>query len=182
MAVVPEKKCSACGEIKSAASFYLDKKATTGLMAPCKPCHIARTRKWQSRNAERFKSTNAANKAKDAASGRQRERLNKWRKANPEKRRAQDVRKRATNCESIYARNQERTATQKRQTPSWANRFIISEIYDCARLRTKLTGVKHHVDHIVPLKGKNVSGLHVENNLRVVPARLNLLKSNHFSG
>ncbi len=64
------------------------------------------------------------------------------------------------------------------QTPKWANRFFISEIYDLARRRTKVLGVPHEVDHVIPLRGKTVSGLHVETNLRVVPSAINRAKGN----
>lgn len=73
-----------------------------------------------------------------------------------------------------------RRAKQKLATPAWANQFFIDEVYRLAGLRTKLTGYTWHVDHIVPIKSKTVCGLHVEHNLRVVPAVVNQSKSNRY--
>ena len=69
-------------------------------------------------------------------------------------------------------------ASKLNATPQWADDFIIREIYHLAALRTKYTGSKWHVDHIVPLRSKLVCGLHVEHNLRVIPATINLRKHN----
>lgn len=57
-------------------------------------------------------------------------------------------------------------------TPPWANLEIIARIYDCAE--------EDHVDHIVPLQGDMVCGLHVENNLQYLSVEENLRKSNKF--
>ncbi len=79
-----------------------------------------------------------------------------------------------------YAKDPQReihkNSTRKRcrdelQTPKWANTEEIAEIY-----RNRPEG--YHVDHILPLNGKNVSGLHVPSNLQYLTASENLSKSN----
>jgi hypothetical protein len=66
-----------------------------------------------------------------------------------------------------------RRALKTGRIPSWANIEKIKEIYSkCPE--------GYHVDHIVPLQGKNVSGLHVENNLQYLPAVENLKKYNKY--
>lgn len=79
---------------------------------------------------------------------------------------------------SIYGK-----AQRLKRIPKWLNKddkWIIKEIYDLSRLRTKMLSFKWNVDHIVPLRGKNVSGLHVPENLRVIPELENLRKNNKF--
>lgn len=71
-------------------------------------------------------------------------------------------------------------ADKKLATPKWANLFFIEEIYDLARLRTKYLGVKHSVDHIVPMTSDIVQGLHCEQNLRVVRHVDNISKKNRW--
>ena len=74
-----------------------------------------------------------------------------------------------------------RKMTVKQASPNWNdefNSFFIKEIYHLSSLRSEVTGIKWHVDHIVPLRGKTVSGLHVWNNLQLLPASENLKKNN----
>ena len=71
-----------------------------------------------------------------------------------------------------------RRASKRMAAPKWADHKKIKEIYR-ERVETEAkTGVRQHVDHIIPLQGKNVCGLHVEYNLRVIPAHINIKKSN----
>jgi hypothetical protein len=65
-------------------------------------------------------------------------------------------------------------------TPTWANKVAIKEIYKEARYLSKTTSIKHHVDHIIPLRHPLVCGLHVENNLQILTKDENITKSNLF--
>lgn len=66
-----------------------------------------------------------------------------------------------------------RDIAEIRQRPSWANMDKLREIYV-----NRPEG--HHVDHIIPLRGKFVCGLHVENNLQYLPAKENMIKHNTY--
>jgi hypothetical protein len=55
-------------------------------------------------------------------------------------------------------------------------------VYQIARDRTETTGIKHQVDHIIPLNGKLVSGLHVAANLQVLTATATEAKGNSYVG
>lgn len=84
----------------------------------------------------------------------------------------------AANKPAYIARVVKRNAQKLRAHPVWANDFFIEEAYHLAALRTQMLGFSWHVDHIVPLQSKRVCGLHVENNLRVIPGVENLGKGN----
>ena len=105
--------------------------------------------------------------------------------------------KRKERRETINAQNRQYYRTKRKQyyitkaylrnkqvqqaKPKWLtddHKWMIEEIYELRDLRSKLTGVVHHVDHIVPLRGQNCCGLHVPWNLQVIPAQENLSKSN----
>jgi 5-methylcytosine-specific restriction endonuclease McrA len=69
-------------------------------------------------------------------------------------------------------------AAKLRATPSWASLFAIKDIYKESRRLTVSTGIKHHVDHVIPLVSDEVCGLHVEWNLIIITARENQVKGN----
>lgn len=72
----------------------------------------------------------------------------------------------------------ERQRGLKQRTPAWADLEAIRKIYIQAQRLSDETGIHHNVDHRIPLFGKKVSGLHVETNLRVIPAKENRSKGN----
>jgi 5-methylcytosine-specific restriction endonuclease McrA len=73
-----------------------------------------------------------------------------------------------------------RNAAKLQRTPKWLNDghlFEIESVYNyCSALRR--IGLNYHVDHIVPLQGKIISGLHLPWNLQVLPAKINWVKGN----
>lgn len=81
------------------------------------------------------------------------------------------------------ASDAKRRASKLNATPKWLSQdqlYVIKKFYELAKLLESLTDIKYHVDHIVPLQGENVCGLHVPWNLQVITAEENLNKSNKF--
>lgn len=87
-------------------------------------------------------------------------------KAHPEKKNARDM--------ARYA------ATIAPQMPVWSDQQKIETIYAIADFLTEQTGIEHQVDHVYPLKGKTVCGLHVHDNMRVITALANQRKGNRL--
>jgi hypothetical protein len=117
--------------------------------------------KWQQKNPE-----------KSAAKAR------RWRKKNPERSKAIDAAYGARHHDRLLAKYARRR-NRERLVP-WADQRAIACMYEIARRVSACTGIPHEVDHCIPLQGKNVSGLHVETNLRVLPQFLNRSKGNRL--
>lgn len=66
------------------------------------------------------------------------------------------------------------------RTPTWRNSEVIEGVYKLRRALSEVGHKPYQVDHIVPLHGRNVSGLHVAANLRIIEAQDNNIKNNHF--
>ena len=142
---------------------------TDGYLNQCKKCKTSYQKEYRELNpAQVVRATN------------------RWRRANPEKHREYQARwrnKPSTKHTQRAALARYRSNKLQR-TPSWLtedDHFIIAEIYDLCQQRTKCTGVPHEVDHIIPLQGELVSGLHVPDNLQVLTAYDNHVKSNSYS-
>ena len=77
-----------------------------------------------------------------------------------------------------------RRAAKLLRTPSWLtenDKMVISNLYEQAQTLTEETGDVYHVDHIIPLQGDLVSGLHTTDNLQVILAFDNLSKNNSYT-
>lgn len=180
------KICSTCGISKDMSSFYTDNSKSDGRRSNCKSCHntsvalrlkdpnvkkkaYAKRAEWESKNSARrhvYKSQWLLN---DAAS-------------NPEKYALKYLSYAKNNAGKINAKTRKRQAAKIQRTPNWLDVVDMSEmecIYMYAASLRKV-GLKYDVDHIYPLQGKLVSGLHVPSNLRVIHESENRSKHNKF--
>jgi ATPase subunit of ABC transporter with duplicated ATPase domains len=106
-----------------------------------------------------------------------------WKARNPEKAVEVDKRTRQKNSARVTANRAKYRAVKLQATPVWLNKahwFEMSCVY-VYRDALKRVGLNYQVDHIVPLRGKNVSGLHVPENLQVILATQNRLKNNCYA-
>lgn len=104
-----------------------------------------------------------------------------WKTENPERYAALQAAYRSRNPEKGAANTAMRRARLAMATPIWLtdeHHRQIALIYAERERITGISGVIHHVDHIVPLRGCGVCGLHVPWNLQVIPANDNMKKSN----
>lgn len=131
----------------------------------CKHGHVAE-RKVSSRECfECRRVDNARRYADPEYAERVREAIHEWRKENPAKNAAHSAK---------------RHAAKLQRTPAFGAQDLIPIFYEVARSATERTGIPHHVDHIIPLRGRNVSGLHVFNNLQILTASENSSKRNSW--
>ena len=114
----------------------------------------------------------------------ERVRLRAFWQNNPDKRLESGRKYLANNRAKINAKLKQRYTAKRNRVPKWLtddDRWIIEQAYALAQSRTQIFGFQWHVDHIVPLHGELVSGLHVPHNLQVIPAWDNRSKSNRFT-
>jgi hypothetical protein len=159
---------------------------------------------WKAANKDKVASYDKKYKAKKGESlvVEQRERTATWRKINIEKvredNRERAAKKRAEFPEQIkvakkqYAQRNKavinaavarRKAAKLKRTPSWLSKFDklkIKCIYSIAAMLTRVNNEPWHVDHIIPLQGDLVSGLHVPSNLQVMRGVENIRKYKKF--
>jgi len=162
------KYCYKCKQSKELDLFGKNKSRKDGLADECRPCKQEQDRDYALRNRE---------KAKDRAS--------KWYYQNKEyalqKNKTYSIEWRKYNKDRHAAHENKRRALKLNATPNWLTKKHHQQIeafYWLAKLQEELTDTKYHVDHIIPLKGKTVCGLHVPWNLQVLSAKDNLSKSN----
>ena len=185
---MPLKKiCCRCKHEKPAEQFYANKRMKDGLNTFCIPCHKVdnATRKAKKRANLDFRAAELAYKKeyRDRTTEQRSVYMADWRTKNKEHQLAYGKAYRESNKTRYNFLCQKRKIDQLKRTPSWLTDddfWVIEQAYELAALRTKMLGVEFHVDHIIPLRGKRVSGLHVPQNLRVVTWLENQRKTNFY--
>lgn len=110
--------------------------------------------------------------------------IDAWAARNPEKVKQYIKKSKTNNKGLVNATTAKRRHSQSKRTPVWLTEdefWMMEQAYKLAALRTKLLGFPWQVDHILPLQGSLVSGLHVPYNLQVIPQADNVRKSNKFN-
>lgn len=127
----------------------------------------SKAKKWAAANKDKARAAALAHyhRNKEALAEPKRARAKKFRDENPAKVRAYII---------------ERRKGRKLATPAWADFDAINKIYKQAKRLEKIDGIKRHVDHVIPIMGKAVCGLHVAENLQILTAQENIAKRNIF--
>lgn len=167
--------CKPCKALYSLNYYRLKKEAGIKLTPEQRKVNSLASMAWQKRNPDKVKQTQIRWKAtgKDAIKAK------RWRDKNPEADRAVRARYYIKHSGKVMDRAVARHAAKLKRTPAWANKDDIRQIYIECGNRRKL-GENVVVDHIIPLQGKIVSGLHVAENLRIISFQENAVKSNRF--
>lgn len=171
--------CRICQTEKELTAFGRHVTYKDGLDTRCIECRRARHRAIWKANPDKYRAH--TKKYKEANKELIAERGKKYVTENPEVRKTtmRNYRQKTKDIQAEYVRR--RQSAKMRRTPSWLTEddvWMMREAYKLARLRTKMFGFSWHVDHILPLQGKTVSGLHVPTNLQVIPWLDNVKKHN----
>lgn len=174
------KNCKKCNKYKYLSYFYVKKTGKFGREGNCIVCTKENQLAWRQANKEKIKKSDLkyrqANKEKISFTKKE------WAKNNPDKVYLSKKAWRDKNPEKCaeYAvkHRSRRDRIVRQQTPKWVNGMEIKQIYQQCRMISRKTGILHHVDHIIPLQGRDISGLHCPANLQIIPAIDNLKKGN----
>lgn len=160
------KTCSKCGEIKSLDNFHKASNQKSGYYSSCKVCKNITQKLVVLKNPEKKKRNDANYRLKRPEVGKEARKKYYY------------------NNKNLWTiASAKRRASKLQRTPPWLSeqdKAYIEYIYKFSRNISKYLDKEYHVDHIIPLQGDLVSGLHVPSNLQVLPANNNLQKGNKW--
>lgn len=181
------KKCRICFVEKPFDMFSKRAKSKDGMQSFCRQCRSERYRENKDHVLKTHQEYRLANR------GKERETEALYREKNREKLREKYLhfyyKNHDSNKEAMMLRQKQRPwiyqahmaarrSRLKNATPKWVCLQEIRSLYRRATNLSIETGVKHHVDHIVPLTSRTVCGLHSLDNLQILTACENKSKYN----
>jgi hypothetical protein len=183
------KVCTRCERSLPITDFYPRKDIKSGLDPRCKQCkkETRPSRAGSESSAEYWQKYYGDNKDRlnsryQTTPGVREYQLNRYKSNSAEiNKKKEDYRRR--NLDKFAAKEAKRRSKKLSATPPWLTKEDFAEMenfYWLAKDLEVVSGQQYHVDHIVPLQGKNVCGLHVPWNLQVLPSDINLSKQNKF--
>jgi len=153
----------------------------------CKTCGLVKRARLYAKHAETIRAkrraTYAANPDKEKAIAKVRSA--EWRRNNPNHPGVKAAKQayKANRPDKRQADVAKRRAAKLLRTPAWLtvdDFWMLEEAYSLAQVRSRTFGFSWHVDHIYPLQGKMVSGLHTPLNVQVIPGIENVRKANRM--
>jgi hypothetical protein len=165
------KTCYKCQQEKDSSEFGKNRSKYDGLSTECRACKRKKDNEYSAKNREKAKlrASEWYRNNKDRALSNRKISSARWAKENPAKNNAKASKYRAAKLGA---------------TPLWLTEEDIKAIdveYSLALWTSEVMKSSYHVDHIVPLQGKQVCGLHVPWNLQVIPASINISKGNRIA-
>lgn len=155
----------------------------------CRDCVRKQTKAWREQNSVRSKELYAKSYDKNKETILEKSRANQhlnneyskvYRQKNKQQRYESGKKWRDANKDRIRFYANARRAMKLQATPKWAEaewEQILALYAEAQRLEQE-TGIKYHVDHIIPLQSELVCGLHCLSNLRVITQKENNQKNN----
>jgi len=160
--------CSKCNLSLDKSKFWKNKSTKTGFHTICAECSKARKKQHYQENKTSIRSKQS-----------------EYYEANKERILKANKEWKMTNHHLVIQNVNERKKKVRQAMPNWLSqedKQYIKNLYWLAKDLSSVSEGKYHVDHIVPLKGENVCGLHVPWNLQVLPEDINLKKGNRYKG
>lgn len=194
------KKCTKCNKIKPLSEFHRQVTSKDGFRSRCKLCRKPDGKKYYKNNIDKINAwreiywKDPKNKEKRAEYDKdyrkknikriqERKREYNSRLEVKERDKVSKYRYREENKGKYAAYAAKRRNIKTKATPPWITEEQLKEmenIYVLAKELEKQDGIKRHVDHIMPLQGKNLCGLHVPWNLQILTAEENIKKGNRI--
>ena len=180
------KECTKCKQVKRFEAFNLNKSKKDGYSTECRGCIKLYADAYRRKNKEALllqsREFKAANRETINLKNRERYLTKRLDKDFMLRKREASSRYKSANKGKVNSDTAKRHCAKMNRTSitTKADFLEIREIYQTARAMSSTTGTVHHVDHIVPLQGELVSGLHIPSNLQILTEIENCSKHNTF--